>query len=122
MSIMCDNVYYKINYIRSTYKAASNSSDESDDLIQVFVKYLGEKVIMLHVEASDTISNLKKITKNKEGIPPQASATVLHEHGVGGWQHHLGQQHPERGHAAARRSSSWWWEASEGNQTNKRVL
>ena len=65
--IMYDNVYYKINYIRSTYKAASSSSDESQ--IQVFVKYPSGKVIMLHVEASDTISNLKKIIKNKESIP-----------------------------------------------------
>ena len=60
--IMYDNVNYKINYIRSTYKAAS-------DEFQIQVKYPSGKVIMLHVEASDTISNLKKITKNKEFIP-----------------------------------------------------
>ena len=60
--IMYDNVYYKINYIRSTYKAAS-------DEFQIQVKYPSGKVIRLHVEASDTIYNLKKIIKNLMDIP-----------------------------------------------------
>ena len=58
--IMYDNVYYKINYIRSTYKA----SDESELEMQVFVKLPTGKVIMVHIETSDTISTLKKIIKN----------------------------------------------------------
>ena len=69
--IMYDNVYYKINYIRSTYKAASNSSDESEDLIQVFVKCMAGKVLTLHVETSDTVANLKKLIKNLLTISPK---------------------------------------------------
>ena len=59
---MYDNVYYKIKYICSTYKAAS-------DEFQIQIKFPSGKVITLHVEASGTISNLKKIIKNKELIP-----------------------------------------------------
>ena len=66
---MYDNVYYKINYIRSTYKAASSSSDEFQ--IQVFVKYLSDKSITLYVETSDTVANLKKLIKNLKGMPPK---------------------------------------------------
>ena len=62
--IMYDNVYYKMNYTRSTYKAASNSSDDDDNLMQIFVKTPNGNVITLDVEASDTIAIVKTIIKN----------------------------------------------------------
>ena len=62
---MYDNVYYKITYIRSTYKA----SDCSDDMMQIFVKTPEGKTITLDVETSNTIATVKTIIKNKEGTP-----------------------------------------------------
>ena len=56
-----------------------DDSDSGDTDMQIFVKTPEGKVITLDVEASDTISNLKKIIKNKEGIPKVHQSLIYHD-------------------------------------------
>ena len=64
--IMYDNVYYKITYIRSTYRASECSDDED---MQISVKLPTGKTITLDVHSSHIIYTLKAIIKDREGIP-----------------------------------------------------
>ena len=56
-----------------------DDSDSGDTDMQIFVKTPEGRTITLDVEASDTISNLKKIIKNKEGIPKVHQSLIYHD-------------------------------------------
>ena len=43
--------------------------DDTGDMMQIFVKFGGKKIITLDVENTFTIKNIKAIIMNKEGIP-----------------------------------------------------
>ena len=55
------------------------SDPDGDSDMQIFVKLTTGRTITLDVEASDTISNLKKIIKNKEGIPKVHQSLIYHD-------------------------------------------